>query len=492
MTFQDTIKLSFDNNLIIGNLPDKIELSKLEEKMRKDSDAKVKDSLESFGLFDTNQSNYNTYYPEVTAEDLTPKEEEFIQPVFRALSKVIAHKEYNPVDFGMNDVLKNSMGLLKGASINADHETSIGNAMGAVKDVSWQEVSKTSNGILIPAGINAKLKIDGKSHPRVARAIMMDPPAIHSTSVTVQFLWEKSHASLSQEDFFKRLGSKDSDGKIIRRVANRIQRYHEISLVSHGADPYAQLIKDAQIVNPTWGDISYNSITGPQKQKQKYFFFDFKTDVISNTIPNEHIDNNSKNQTNHMNKEFLIALAAVMGLTLANSEEPGETEIKLIQDGVSGLVTSNKTLTEQNTANKTELDRLKAVETKYNEEKATFAEAVNLKAFKDASTTSLREKVTNTYKMIQGDKLQENDAIIGLLKNASYETLSALKIQYDAQLEEKFPMTCKECGGHEVNRASATQPSGEGGAHKETTPTNIRKIAKNKAKAHGVSMFEKA
>jgi hypothetical protein len=113
--------------------------------------------------------------------------------------------------------------------------------MGAVKDVMWEESYKTPGGIVIPSGINARMKLDGKSHPRVARAIMMDPPSIHSTSVTVQFLWEMSH-NLSQEEFFKKLGTFDKDGKQINRVASLVKRYHELSLVGHGADPYAQKI----------------------------------------------------------------------------------------------------------------------------------------------------------------------------------------------------------------------------------------------------------
>jgi hypothetical protein len=108
MAREMTIKLAFGCNLIMGNAPDKITLDKLHEKLVADPQA-----VESFGLFDSNTSNYNTYYPDVTAEDLAPKENEFIQPVFRALSEVVVHKDINPVDFSRNKVLHKSLGLLK-------------------------------------------------------------------------------------------------------------------------------------------------------------------------------------------------------------------------------------------------------------------------------------------------------------------------------------------------------------------------------------------
>lgn len=487
MAFLETLKLCFDNNLIMGYAPDKLGLDKIAQKLEKDPIIMGAGNLESFGLFDSNTANYNTYYPDVTAEDLTPKDEDYIQPVFRALSEVIVHKEYNPVDFGMNGVLKKSLGLLNGATVNVDHEMSIGNAVGAVKEVFWQNSYKTDKGILIPAGINSKLKIDGKSNPKLARNIMMDPPAVHSTSVTVQFLWDKSHSNLTENEFWSKLGSFDKDGKMIRRIASDIKRYHEISLVSHGADPYAQLIKDAQIVNPTWGNISYNSVTGPQKQKQNYFFFDYKTDIVKNTIPAETNNNNpTHTQTDTMNKTFLLALAAVMGIKLLNLEEPDAADEQLIQDSVAAAVNNANTLSQGLATANTELERLRAIETLYNAEKTTFADAVSLKAFQDKQTIALRDKLKSTYKLLQGGTVKEGDAIAALIETASFETLSALNSQYTIQLEEKFPMACKKCGSKEVNRASVAKPEGE--EEDATAPSNFRENLRNKAKNHNKSI----
>lgn len=484
MPYLDTLKLSFGNNLILGHSPEGLPMDKVGEKMEKE--LTHMEDIEAFGLFDSNTANYNTFYPGVTAEDLVPKDSDFIQPIFRALSEVIVHKEYNPVDFGENKALKKSMSLLLGSTINVDHETIIGNALGAVKEVSWQNSYKTEGGIIVPAGINAKLKIDGKSNPKVARGIMMDPPSIHSTSVTVQFLWDKSHANLTQEEFFAKVGS-IVDNKLVRRIATEVKRYHEISLVSHGADPYAQLVKDAKIVNPVWGNISYNSVSGPDKQKQNYFFFDCKTDIIHNSIPAQsNIETSNTEKDNNMNKTFLIALAALVGYKLSNAEEPTELDETGLQDHIAQLVNTNQSNTELLANNTTEITRLQEVETAYNAEKATLANATALQAFKDAETNKLRERVKTAYGLVSNDNNAES-VMNKMITGASYETLTALNIQYTATLEEKFQQTCKKCGSTEINRASA-KVENTSGDKKEVDRESLKKLARNKT--HGIKMHD--
>ena len=456
MPFVDIVKLAFDNNLILGHCPEVLPLEEVGKKF--EVDKRDQEDIQSFGLFDSNQSNYNTYYPQVSAEDLQPKESEFIEPVFRALSEVIVHKKINPIDFSENSALKKSMHLLRGATINADHEMAIGNAMGAVSHVAWQEASKTPSGLVIPAGINAKLKIDGKSHPRVARAIMMDPPAIHSTSVTVEFQFDKSHVNLTDDEFWAKLGTFDKDGKLIRRVVNKVVRYHEISLVHHGADPYAQKIKDGQINNPLFADVSYNSAHPKAKPATKFFFMDFKTDLISNeeesTIPEETNDNETSQNTD-MNKKFLIALAMVLGL----KNKVGDKEVDYTEDTITEEVVQNSITAlaaerielqkrpEGITAE--EVTRLKEIETQYE----AIKDVAPLKAFKDARTTKLREKtIANFTKLKDGNPPKE---MVEVLNTASFETLEVLNQQYEGDLEQKFPLSCKDCNSTNINRGSA-------------------------------------
>lgn len=203
------------HTIMLGDIPDNVNnddenLLKLNENLFSWREAS-KESVQSFGLFG-NSLNYHTYYPELDVKDLTPQDKEFITPMFRLLSATIVSKNYNPTDFSKNGVLRNSMKMLLGQTVNCDHSTDVGNAIGAVSKVLWQEAYETNDGFKIPAGINGVLKIDGKANPRIARGILMDPPSIHSNSVTVQFRWEKSHPQFSDAEFYNRLGTYDEKG----------------------------------------------------------------------------------------------------------------------------------------------------------------------------------------------------------------------------------------------------------------------------------------
>ena len=184
---EERLKLFFGESLVMGNIND---ISKLAHVNTQTQSREI--SVERFGLFEVATPNFHTYYPDITEEDLKPKDSEFIAPLFRALSAVTVNKRWNPVDFAKNGVLKASMSKLVGQTIFANHEAVVGNEIGAVADVAWQESYTTDSGVVVPAGINAVFKIDGKAHPNIARKLRMTPPAIHSNSVTVQFLWEQS------------------------------------------------------------------------------------------------------------------------------------------------------------------------------------------------------------------------------------------------------------------------------------------------------------
>lgn len=75
----------------------------------------------------------------------------------------------------------------------------------------------------------------------------MDPPSIHSNSVSVRFIWDKSHPNLDEDEFWNKLGTYDEKGNLICRVVKEIVSYYETSLVSHGADPFAQKIDEMGI-----------------------------------------------------------------------------------------------------------------------------------------------------------------------------------------------------------------------------------------------------
>jgi hypothetical protein len=464
MAWLDTITLASYHSLI---LPHTIEEVKLEEV------AKVHRPgmrIESFGLFDTAAPNFSNYYPNVTAKDFNPEEDEFILPTYRALSEVIVHRNWNPVDFSMNGILKRSMKLLQGQTIYPNHENAVGNELGAVLAVAWEE-SYTVDGIKVPAGINSKFKIDAKSNPKIARAINMDPPAVHSTSVTVEFLWEKSHATMTEEEFWRGLGKFDKDGNMIRRIATAINRYNEISLVTKGADPFAQKVgKDGAINNPKEAGVR-DQQTGKGKLSQKFFFYDYQTDLLKNnssvrgddedeevTIPNEINNKENQQNDNNMNKQFLLALAAIMGLTGDKYAEATITEDQIKVD-VTILAQQNALLAkfkelgitiekaEDIQSIKDSLERYNAVKDK---------DVASLEAFRTSIVTELRDKTKAVYLKLNGDK--PNDAILAMLENATREVLVGLTAQYEAELEAKFPMSCTDRGSHAISRATATKP----------------------------------
>jgi hypothetical protein len=473
----DSIRLIGGHSLILGYKPDKLSLSQV-NKVAIDHPQ----DFGQFGLFDSSTPNYTTYYPDVTAEDLKPQDDEFIYPVFRMLSNVTVHPGHNPIYFN-EDVLKKNMYKLIGQTVNVDHETAVGNAIGTVQSVEWQDAYTTKDGIKVPSGINAVLKIDGKSNPRLARAIMMDPPAIHSNSVTVTFAWEKSHPTMTDADFWDQLGTKAKDGKIVQRMVTHIQAFHETSLVSHGADYFAQIIgKDGKIVNPSYAASKYpfSEQTPDDKKSAKTFSYDYKEELSSVslndiTIPEE---TNNNNNTGTTMKEYLAVLAALLGftaeeLTEENYRDKVKSQIASLKDAnkPQPLVIGSLTGVEAVTA---ELTRLQGIENTYNQGKDQIDLAATV-------TTELRQDTLRLYRLSLGEKGTEDAQLTGVIEKADYATLKALNKQYNDLTEGQFQLTCSSCGSHEVTRAS-TKPAGSDDAPtiKSTDEAVAAIIAKNK------------
>lgn len=415
-----------------------------------------KESVEKLGLFGSD-IDYNTYYPNLTKEDLTPNADEFIEPVFRLLSATIVSKNWNPTDFSQPGVLKASMRMLLGQTVNCDHSTDIGNAIGSVSQVMWQEGYKDGN-FMIPAGINGVLKIDGKANPRIARGILMDPPSIHSNSVTVQFKWAKSHPDMDDRDFWDKLGTYDEKGNMIRKVVTEVVRYLETSLVSHGADSFAQKIgEDGKIINPEFAKRTWTSFAEYQEDTKKaYYFTDFKEDINSyqenNDTPQNNINTNNSLNNNTMNQELKEFLEKLFSDNLLSLAEGQEVSTELALSAVQSLVNGKKTLETKITNLTTEKDQLTEQITQKD------AEIANLTAMSTVGKNyiaSLREEVVGNYKKLKGDKADETIVTMLNAETTGLQTLISLNKDYKAQLEEKFPLTCSKCGSHDVTRSSS-------------------------------------
>ena len=470
----DSMVIGQGHTIMAGYIPEAVGAQAFSENYYKWK-TPTPDSIAQFGFWG-GDIDYNTYYPNLDKSELTPKDEEFIEPMFRLLSETIVSKNWNPTDFGQNGVLKASMKMLLGQTINCDHETNIGNAIGAVSQVMWQEAYKDGS-FTIPAGINGILKIDGKANPRIARGILMEPPSIHSNSVTVQFKWDKSHPQMEDNEFYQKLGTYDSKGVMVRRIVTEIVRYLETSLVSHGADSFAQKIgSDGKIINPTFAKRTWASYEEYRDDKSKqYFFTDYKSDLSSfqeNDTRDSFNDNDAKD--NHSNEnnmnEFEKFLESLFGDNMLTLEEGKEMNQETVVACIQNLVSSRNTL-------QTSVDNLTTEKTSLTEQISNLnAEVANLKEMATVGKNhiaSLRENAVTTYKKLMGDKADETIVTMLNAETTGIVTLISLTKDYQSRLEEKFPMVCASCGSHDVSRASSVAETDEKtGTQKPATTSN--------------------
>lgn len=464
--FIDTVVLRAGHSIMVPNLPKDINLEEFNQKfLRKDSQ-----SIEQFGFFG---SDYNTYFPGVNKEEFNPGEGEFIEPVFRLLSNCIVSKNWCPTEFP-EQVLKDSMPLLIGQTVNCDHETSIANAIGSIKSVYWQDAYKVGDKT-IPGGINGVLKIDGKANPRIARGINMDPPSIHSNSVTVQFEWTPSHDFEDPYEFYEKLGTYDQNGELIRRIAKRIISYKETSLVSHGADPYAQLIKDGKIINPTYADSVYSSFSEQVKEKfinSQVAEVDYKNILsLSDNTPYLYNigeqQNSNINQTTKMNKELQEFLESLFGEGLLNLSEGAQPSSEAVISGIKQLIQENKDLAQ---TKQTQANEVTSLQKKVN---TLQAEATANAPFIEIGKNHFKEVKEDTiasYKKLAGENPDPN--ILTLIESiTSLDTMKSLQSNYKQSLEEKFPLQCSDCGSHNINRGSAVKPNEDENSNSEKKST---------------------
>jgi FtsZ-binding cell division protein ZapB len=482
------ILLSSGHSVVMGHKPQKIAVQALSDHLESDNN---NTAVERFGLWDVSTPNYATYYPDVTADDLNPKEIEFIQPVFRMLSEVILNKGWRPIDFSKKGVLKKSMNMLLGQTINIDHEIAVGNAIGAVSEVYWQNGYKTKSGIEVPAGINAVLKIDGKSNPRIARGVMMEPPSIHSNSVTVRFKFEPSHVLDDQDSFWNLLGTFDSNGEMYRLVVIEILGYSETSLVSHGADPFAQKVKeDGEIVNPEYANNQSMSFSadGELDIKDGHIQYDFKNELkLSADEPSTPRQNNNNNN-NNSNMTELEKLISDISAKFSFTKEDGITKENILEkigEKLTAQTTEIETLTKEKNTLVTEKATLTTERDNLKTENAAFT--ANAETFTQL-TESTRAEAERLYSLCKGDK--KDQTIIDMIKTSDLRTSASFVKQYQAEADEKFPEKCTDCGSTNLSRTSAKaskdgvvtdkETGGENGNKQPKSTAEVRNNLKNK------------
>lgn len=442
--YEEQVTLCGIRSLIASNIPTQLPLKEELGKNMKDQS--------SFGFWNDSPT-FNTYYPEAKGEDFTAKEGEFIQPLFRMLSNTVVISDRGLIEFPV-DVLKKSMGLMVGQSIYPNHDMQVGNELGTVVDNVWQESYKVGDKT-IPAGINARLKIDAKSHPKIARGLNMTPPSIHSVSCTVVYRWKPSHSFEKKWEFYEKMGTYDEKGQLVRKIATEIVYYMELSLVPHGADPFAKkLDENGKIVLPNFAE--------KQSVKVDQTNFAYNVDWRNlKSVLNEETNsfnglfriNNNQNNQKVMTPEEIINLASqalgLSGMTTENFKttlDAFKAKIDKLVDPASlklGDVTGWDKIQESFNAMTTELTELRALE-----EKAEFIQ------IGEDHLKELREEAINLYKMTLEEGKTEDEAIVALINKADAKEAKSMLNQYQAQLEKDAPLTCQNCGGHDISRSS--------------------------------------
>lgn len=424
----DTIQFSSGESLISGNSPDWKGITNNIE------------SLEKFGLFDYATANYVSYNPTGTAQT---KDEDFIYPVFRTLSEILIKRPNDWIDFRKPGVLKNSMPLLLGQAIYANHEDFVGNEIGAVVNPYWQDAysfSKEGKTYNIPAGINAQFKIDAKTHTNLARKLTMNPPAIHSNSVTVVFAWEKSHPKMSDSEFMDKMGQVQKDGQAVRRIVSHILRYNSTSLVAHGQDQFAQILdKQGRIVLPEYAD-SREFTEKPEYQGKTFIraaSISYKTSL---SLFEDNPTTLTPSKENNPETMFEVKeIATALGLE----------ESKVNQAELLAFITKAKEASAELSTLKGELETVKASVTDLTKKlQETEPDATVGKT----ALTAMRNEALRLYKL-STDKPSES--ITELISKSGYDASLAFAKQYLAQVDEKLQCTCGDCGSHNLSRASS-------------------------------------
>lgn len=463
----EILQLKADHALIRPHKPSNLPIEGIDRIMKEGTEK----NLMSFGLFDSGSPNYYTYYPDVKPEDMNPSDSEFIYPVYRLLSKVIIAPKFRAIDFSYGNVLQDSMGLMTGQTVFIDHETITGSAMGVVFETFWQESYKLG-GKTIPAGMNGVLKIDAKANPRLARLITMDPPAVHSASVTINFHWVKSHAELSDDEFYAKLGTLDKRGQLIRKLVDKVNMYAELSLVPHGADPFAKKLKDGKIVMSKHASRVYElSFSQAKLEKTPYLgmgplgdlipynsaTLSFSEDEIFNTIEST---NNPLNSS-EMDLTQLIERLNLSAETITDEEAfvahiesliSNQASQEELQSQITSLTTERDEALNQVTPLQESISELEGQITSLQENQMS-EENIALVEMARQSLEAVRLDAKKFYSLAFGDKADA--LILDQIEKADFKTAEAFRNQYQAEFEDKVPLKCEACGSEKVSRKTA-------------------------------------
>lgn len=438
--------------------------------------SELPNDAESFGWF--GQSNNANVYQDLKAKDLVPKPEDFVKVPFRLISAtVVGANSWKVTDFSNEEVLKASMSKLVGKPVYPNHDSDdVFNYVGIIESVRWSE-ARIQDGQLIPAGIDGVIMIDGKTSPKIARGVLMG--AITSNSVTVGFDWEPSHYFESASEFYNKIGTIHTDGKMVRRIVTSISDYYETSLVWLGADPFAKKIdKDGKLINIDTSNVytpfskEDNEVKGYEADKSYKISFASDNNFLS--LLNKSTFSTQTGNNNVDMKDFLKLLKTIgieeaqfrLSLGVADNVEITADHIKacmapkpaeqVVTTVIPASLLSNEsavkalggTITESSDFSKVsvltieEFTALNAQIASLEKDAAIGKEHVNAK----------RTEIKRLYSITVG---QADESVLKLIDNAETDALEGLLKQYTKGATEKFAGTCKKCGSNEFTFQSS-------------------------------------
>jgi hypothetical protein len=340
-----------------------------------------------------------------------PQDSDFIYAVFRALSATIIPGHW--VDFSKPGVLEKATPMFMGQTVYKNHGEASGiwgarqfdveKYLGSVSQAVWDGRGEKVGGV---PGVNVEMKIDALANPRIARGLLMKPPAIHSCSETVLFDFDYSHPDLVEQDRFWRMLGEEVDGETVRFVVTEIIGLHELSLVFQGADQIAKQIPE--------GDEEEDELNDQRTGTQFSGSGGRPPSQLQLAMKKEH----TVKLTAEQKKKF--GLEAHQGEEVGDAIVLGAVELQLTQ--LTTRATSADAIV---AASRAEVLRL-----------ATLAEGTG-----------------------EGETRKLPEVTASLINGADPSQLAALTTMYQEKFDKAFPLTCEQ--GHKVGRRSSVENPAE-------------------------------
>ncbi|EKR93301.1 hypothetical protein LEP1GSC163_0931 [Leptospira santarosai str. CBC379] len=310
---------------------------------------------------------------------------------FRMLSKTLIDGYW--IDFTKDNVLKDAIKLFE-TKIFKDHVTNVENSIGVVINPTWN--SEKGN-----EGIDATYRIFRKFGDSIIGRLETDPPVLDSTSVGIQYTYERSHPDL---DFFYSNLGREIDGQIVRFIITKILAVPETSIVYAGADPNAKRLS----LNHFEQTSSEPGEEQPKEENMKIKFKVFESlGVALETLGLEKQGDEVEISSEKFEVVLKQAGSKIFSLESALSVYAGLTDLEKFPAGFD---------------HKTNVAKLK----KLLEEPNRILE-------------ESRAQVLKAYHLVMDGKT--NPTIEAMILKADLEQVKALGDEYGIKLEKKFPAT---------------------------------------------------